>query len=111
MTLVRIAYEQFSYQERLDDLIPRYLTILTETRPQNPSLDIESTFRNRTGLSIEEFMKIGVAFYSAAPAGELVSLLTEQYSKSVVWVIGPQVLVAWPYYYPTLKIDTITTDK
>lgn len=49
MTLVRIAYEQFPYQEQLDDLIPRYLTILTETSPRDPSLDIQSTFRSRTG--------------------------------------------------------------
>jgi hypothetical protein len=68
MTLVRIAYEQFPYQEQLDDLIPRYLTILTETSPRDPPLDIQNTFRSRTGLSIEEFMKIGVAFYFAALA-------------------------------------------
>ncbi|MBI2852150.1 MAG: hypothetical protein HYX84_03480 [Chloroflexi bacterium] len=68
MTLVRVAYEQFPYQEQLDDLIPRYLTILTETSPRAPSLDIQSTFRSQTGLSIEEFMKIRVAFYSAALA-------------------------------------------
>jgi len=56
-----------------------------------------------------ELQLVGAA--AAAPAGELVSLLNEQYSKSFAWVIGPQVLVAWPHYYPTLKIDTITTDK
>ncbi|MDO8751350.1 MAG: hypothetical protein Q7K03_09450 [Dehalococcoidia bacterium] len=64
MTLVRVAYEQFPYQEQLDDLIPRYLTILTETRPANPPLDIQGAFKIKTGLTIEEFMKIGIAFYA-----------------------------------------------
>lgn len=66
MTWVRVAYEQFPYQERLEDLVPRYLAILTETKPAHPFLDIPGTFQSGTGLSIEEFMKIGVVFYSGA---------------------------------------------
>ncbi|MBI2857234.1 MAG: hypothetical protein HYX95_02840 [Chloroflexi bacterium] len=66
MTLVRVLYEQAPYQEQLGDLIPRYLTILTETNPANPPLDIQGVFKSRTGLSIEEFMRIGVVFYSGA---------------------------------------------
>ncbi|MEW6033542.1 MAG: hypothetical protein AB1603_01650 [Chloroflexota bacterium] len=66
MTLVRVAYEQFPYQEQLGDLIPRYLTILTETNPANPSLDVPGVFQSKTGLSIQEFVKIGLAFYSGA---------------------------------------------
>jgi hypothetical protein len=66
MTLVRVAYEQFPYQEELDNLIPRYLMILTETKPPDPTLDIGEIFQTKTRLSIEEFMKIGVAFYSTA---------------------------------------------
>ncbi len=66
MTLVRVAYEQFPYQEQLDELIPRHLTIWTETKPANPRLDIQEAFKRKTGLSIVEFMKIGVAFYSCA---------------------------------------------
>lgn len=63
MTLVRVLYEQGPYQEQLGDLIPRYLIILTETKPADPPLDIQGGFKTKTGLSIEEFMKIGVAFY------------------------------------------------
>ena len=66
MTLVRVLYEQAPYQEQLDDLIPRYLTILTETKPADPPLDIQGAFKSKTALSIEEFMKIGIAFYSGA---------------------------------------------
>jgi hypothetical protein len=66
MTLVRVLYEQAPYQEQYGDLIPRYLTILTKTKPADPPLDIQCTFKSLTGLSIEEFMKIGIAFYSAA---------------------------------------------
>ena len=66
MTMVRVAYEQFPYQEQFEDLIPRYLLILTETNQADPLLDVEGAFLCRTGLSIEEFMRIGVAFYSGA---------------------------------------------
>lgn len=66
MTLVRVAYEHFPYQEQLADLIPRYLMILTKTNPTDPLLDVQDTFKSKTGLSIEEFMKIGVSFYSGA---------------------------------------------
>jgi hypothetical protein len=66
MTLVRVAYEQFPYQEPLGNLIPRYLIIWTETKPADPPLDIQGAFKSKTGLSIEEFMKIGLAFYSGA---------------------------------------------
>lgn len=66
MTLVRVLYEQAPYQEQYGDLIPRYLTIFTETKPSNPPLDIQKTFKSKTGLSIEEFMKVGIAFFSGA---------------------------------------------
>jgi hypothetical protein len=66
MTLIRVAYEQFPYQEQLGHLIPRYQRILTETKPPNPSLDVPAAFLSKSGLSIEEFMKIGFAFYSAS---------------------------------------------
>ncbi|MDO8588685.1 MAG: hypothetical protein Q7T82_16780 [Armatimonadota bacterium] len=69
MTLIRVAYEQFPYQDQLVDLIPRYLMILTETKPHTPALDVPGVFHSKTGLGIEEFMKIGLAFYS----GSLVS--------------------------------------
>jgi len=60
MTPIRIAYEQFPYQEQLVDLIPRYLTILTATKPSSPSLDIPGVFHSKTRLSIEKLMKIGL---------------------------------------------------
>ena len=66
MTLVRGLYEQAPYQEQYGDLIPRYLTIFTDTKPADPPLDIPGTFKSLTGLSIEDFMRIGVAFYSGA---------------------------------------------
>lgn len=66
MTLVRVLYEQAPYQEQYGDLIARYLIILTETKPADPPLDIQGAFKRQTGLSIEEFMSIGVAFYSGA---------------------------------------------
>ena len=54
-----------------------------------------------------ELVMVGAA--AAAPAAELASLLSQQYDKMVAWVIGPEVLVAWPYYYPNVPVDNVTT--
>ena len=54
-----------------------------------------------------ELIMVGAA--AAAPAAELATLLSQQYDKMVAWVIGPEVLVAWPYYYPDVPIDNVTT--
>ncbi|MBI3743752.1 MAG: hypothetical protein HY261_05620 [Chloroflexi bacterium] len=71
LTLMRVAYEQFPYQEQYGFLIPRYLAILTETHPTAPVLQVESAFQTTTGMSIKEFMAVGFAFY-AATSGPLV---------------------------------------
>jgi len=54
-----------------------------------------------------DLIMVGAA--AAAPAAELASLLSQQYDKMVAWVIGPEVLVAWPYYYPDVPVDNVTT--
>jgi len=68
MTLVRIAYEQFPYQEKLQYLIPRHIILYLESNPPQLSLDFDSAFHRMTGLTVKEFMMIGFIFYSAALA-------------------------------------------
>ena len=68
MTLVRIAYEQFTYQEGLQYLMPRHIILYLESNPPQLSFDFDSTFQRLTGLTVKEFMMIGFIFYSAALA-------------------------------------------
>ncbi len=48
-----------------------------------------------------------VAVTAAAPAAELVPLVDEQWDQDVAWVIGPEVVEAWPNVYPDLPLDGI----
>jgi hypothetical protein len=69
MTLVRIAYEQFPYQEKLQYLIPRHIILYLESNPPElSSFDLNSTFKRVTNLTVNEFMMLGFIFYSAACA-------------------------------------------
>lgn len=46
---------------------------------------------------------------AAAPAAELVALLSETSGTTLDWVIGPSVLTSWPSVYPDLNVKTVTT--
>lgn len=52
-----------------------------------------------------------VATAAAAPAAEMPTLISEQYQSVAGWVIGPEVLVAWPGVYPDISIDDVTTSS
>ena len=52
-----------------------------------------------------------VATAAAAPAAELATLFSEQYQSVVGWVIGPEVLVAWPGVYPDIPIDDVISSS
>ena len=68
MTLVRIAYEQVPYQEKLKYLIPRHIILYLESNPPQLSFDLGSEFHKVAGLTVKEFMMIGLIFYSASLA-------------------------------------------
>ena len=68
MTLVRIAYERIPYQEKLQYLIPRHIILYLESNPPQLSFDLGSAFHSVAGLTVKEFMMIGLIFYSAALA-------------------------------------------
>jgi hypothetical protein len=50
---------------------------------------------------------VGVA--GAAPAAEFSSLFSLQWQQSISWVIGSEVLEAWPSFYPTLTVAQVAT--
>lgn len=50
-----------------------------------------------------------VATVASAPAAELVPLLNQTYQSTLAWVIGPEVLTAWPTVFPHLSPEQITT--
>jgi len=52
-----------------------------------------------------------VATAAAAPAAEMATLISGQYQSAAGWVIGPEVLVAWPGVYPDISIDDVTTSS
>ena len=50
-----------------------------------------------------------VAVAAAAPAGELVDIMSAQYADAVGWAIGPEVINAWPHVYPDVPVDEVLT--
>jgi alpha-beta hydrolase superfamily lysophospholipase len=47
---------------------------------------------------------------AAAPAAELVPLIGQQWANTIAWVIGPEIVEAWPRIYPGLDPDALLTD-
>ena len=50
---------------------------------------------------------LGVA--AAAPAAELIQIMSRQWDTLVGWVIGAEVLRSWPLHYPDLPVNEILT--
>ena len=65
-TLVRLAYQQFPFQEEVYYTLPRHLLLYLDTHVAYPAIDPDATLMKKTGLSIKDFITIGIAFYSAA---------------------------------------------
>jgi alpha-beta hydrolase superfamily lysophospholipase len=52
---------------------------------------------------------LGVA--AAAPAAQLVDIVEAQWDSAVGWVIGPEVVRAWPNVYSDLNPDDVLTER
>lgn len=65
-TLVRLAYQQFPFQEEVYHTLPRHLLLYLDTHVAYPSIDPNAALLKKTGLSIKDFMTIGIAFYAAS---------------------------------------------
>jgi len=64
MMLLRLWHLQFPYQEEVGHLLPRYLILFLETHPADPVIDIDQEFSKIMGLSVKEFMTLGLAAYA-----------------------------------------------
>jgi ABC-type cobalt transport system substrate-binding protein len=67
--LLRMSYEQFTYQESLRTLIPRTIA-LYERLPREaspaPPFDIDGALRNAYGMPLDDFMRTGLVVGAAA---------------------------------------------
>lgn len=52
-----------------------------------------------------------VATAAAAPAAELVPLISQQWNKPPAWTIGPNFIVGWTSKYPTLRTQGLLTTE
>ncbi|HEY3249217.1 MAG TPA: lipase family protein [bacterium] len=50
-----------------------------------------------------------IAAAAAAPAAELVSLMSQQFRSAIGWVIGPEVVRVWPDVYPGLAPSDVAS--
>ncbi|GEM_PF-2267566 len=66
--LVRIAWEQFTYQDRLAPIIPRAKLLLIDGNRElsNRPFDLEAEWLNATGIDLEKFMVIGFGYFAGA---------------------------------------------
>lgn len=65
-TLVRLAYQQFPFQEDVYHTLPRHLLLYLDTHVAHPTIDLDAALLKKTGLNIKDFITIGIAFYAAA---------------------------------------------
>lgn len=65
MTLIRVSHQQWPFQEGMLDFIPRHVLLYLKTAVPSPSIDPKSVFLDKTGITLEEFMAIGMLMYAA----------------------------------------------
>jgi len=66
--LVRTGWEQFSFQEGVRQLIPRYYALLRlfNEHDSTPVMDISREWQARSGITIEDYMTLGLAAWAKA---------------------------------------------
>lgn len=64
--MVRLAYQQFPFQEGNHNVLPRHLLMYLYSKVQSPALNIDSESYQNFGLHIQEYMTIGFAFYATS---------------------------------------------
>lgn len=64
--MIRLVYQQFPYQESIFNVLPRHLLLYPYSRVRSPLLKLDSEAHRYFGLSIMEYMTIGLAFHAAS---------------------------------------------
>jgi hypothetical protein len=62
--LVRLTCQQFPFLEDLRPAIPRHLLLYLKTSVSNPSINPNDTLNRSKGLSILDFITLGLCFYA-----------------------------------------------
>jgi hypothetical protein len=65
-TMVRLAYQQFPFQEGIFDVLPRHLLLYLYSKVKTPSIQIDTEAYKNFGLHIIDYMTIGFAFFAAS---------------------------------------------
>jgi hypothetical protein len=65
-TMVRLAYQQFPFQEGISDVLPRHLLLYLYTKVKSPSIQIDAEAYKSFGLHVIDYMTIGLAFFAAS---------------------------------------------
>jgi len=66
MLLVRICHQQWPFQEPMWYFIPRHLLLYTNSSVSSPAIDPQERFLHTVGLTIREFIVIGMLMYASA---------------------------------------------
>ncbi len=63
---VRLAYQQFPFQESVHNVLPRHLLLYLYSKVKSPPIQPDTEAYNHFGLHIIDYMTIGLAFYAAS---------------------------------------------
>jgi len=75
--MIRLAYQQFPFQEGIHNVLPRHLLLYLYSKVKAPALELDSEAYKHFGLHIQEYLTIGLGFYA-------VSLEHSTFSRSFV---------------------------
>ncbi|MDD5591437.1 MAG: hypothetical protein PHY18_05885 [Dehalococcoidales bacterium] len=64
--MVRLAYQQFPFQEGIFNVLPRHLLLYLYSKVGSPSLNLDREAYEHFGLHVIEYMTIGFALYAAS---------------------------------------------
>jgi len=64
--MVRLAYQQFPFQEGIHNVLPRHILLYLYSKVQSPAIKLDNEAFRQFGLHIQEYMTIGLAFYAAS---------------------------------------------
>lgn len=75
--MIKVAYQQFPFQEGTRNLLPRHLLIYLFSKTRKSLLDVDSAVSRNFGISIQEFLTLGFVFTAA-------SLVHSAFSRSFI---------------------------
>lgn len=64
--MIKMAYQQFPFQEGTRDLLPRHLLIYLFSKTRKSLLDVDSAISRHFGISIQGFLTLGFIFTAAS---------------------------------------------